>query len=156
MVWRCRKLAEVDLRVMARQVGPQEHNPEHSHALQSARSRRGRTWRIPSGTAGFGLRPRPHIKMQPTPCHGAMQESALQTYGVHIRVCANTILLLCTLGSKMTTAIRIAVWLLGVGTSGSDPQSEKGRNARKTPDCDKLTLDLRLVEVGQMSNIGRD
>jgi len=40
---------------MARQVGPQERKPEHSLALKSARSRWGRSWRIPSGPAGFGL-----------------------------------------------------------------------------------------------------
>jgi len=40
---------------MARQVGPQERKPEHSRAPKSAWPRWGRSWRIPSGPAGFGL-----------------------------------------------------------------------------------------------------
>lgn len=40
---------------MAKQIGPQERKPDERLVHQSTNCRRGRSWRIPSGPAGFGL-----------------------------------------------------------------------------------------------------
>jgi len=64
---------------MAKQVGPQERKPEHGLALKSAWPRWGRSWRIPSGPAGFGLHHRPDIRLQPIPRWGITTRSTWQT-----------------------------------------------------------------------------